>query len=67
MIDHFGILASVYDRAIPFTRVEFMPTGRHTGKNSIMLDSDIQVPELANPDDNTFMVDYIIKPSIENK
>ena len=24
MIDHFGILASVYDRAIPFTRVEFM-------------------------------------------
>ena len=32
-----------------------------------MLDSEIAVPELTNPDDNTFMVDYIIKPSIERR
>lgn len=47
--------------------IEFDPTGRHTGKNSILIDPEIQIPELINPDDNTFMIDYVINPSIERR
>lgn len=47
--------------------IDFSPTDRHVGKNSIKLDQIIQVPILENHTENNFMVDYVINPSIERR
>lgn len=45
----------------------FSPCSKYYAKNSILLDDEIQIPVLESNTPNTFMVDYIIKPSIERR
>ena len=47
--------------------ISFSPCDRYYAKNSIKLDDYIQIPILEHNTPNTFMVDYIIKPSIERR
>ena len=47
--------------------ISFSPSDRYYAKNSIKLDDYVQVPLLENNQDNNFMLDYIIKPSIERR
>lgn len=46
--------------------ISFSPCDRYYAKNSIKLDNYIEIPTL-DGQANTFMVDYIIKPSIERR
>src|SRR5574344_2423487 len=47
--------------------ISFSPCDRYYAKNSIKLDDYIQIPILEQNVPNNFMVDYIIKPSIERR
>jgi len=47
--------------------ISFSPCDKYYAKNSIKLDDYIQIPILEHNTPNTFMVDYIIKPSIERR
>ena len=47
--------------------ISFSPCDRYYAKNSIKLDDYIQIPILEHNTPNNFMVDYIIKPSIERR
>ena len=46
--------------------ISFSPCDRYYAKNSIKLDNYIEIPTLEGQG-NTFMVDYIIKPSVERR
>ena len=47
--------------------ISFSPCDRYYAKNSIKLDDYIQIPILEQNVPNNFMVDYIIKPSVERR
>lgn len=47
--------------------ISFSPCDRYYAKNSIKLDDYIQIPILEQNTPNNFMVDYIIKPSVERR
>ena len=47
--------------------IAFNNTSQYRGKNSINLDEFIQVPILEDNEHNTFLTDYIIKPTIAHR
>ena len=63
ILDFLGYMEMVGKRR----SISFAPSERYYAKNSIRLDDMIQVPILENGAENTFLVDYIIKPSVERR
>lgn len=47
--------------------ISFTPSSRFYAKNSLGLDSYVEIPLLANGDKNTFLTDYILKPTLERR
>lgn len=47
--------------------ISFNPSSKFYAKNSLKLDGYIDIPVLKDGDKNTFMIDYIINPTIERR
>ena len=47
--------------------ISFAPSSKFYAKNSLGLDSYVEIPILANGDNNTFLTDYILNPTIERR
>lgn len=47
--------------------ITFMPSSKVYAKNSLQLDNYVEIPILEKGDKNTFLTDYILKPTIEKR
>lgn len=47
--------------------ISFTPSSKFYAKNSLGLDSYVEIPILAKGDNNTFLTDYILNPTIERR
>lgn len=47
--------------------ISFTPSNKFYAKNSLQLDGYIEIPTLTSNDANTFLTDYILKPTIEHR
>ena len=47
--------------------ISFSPSSKFYAKNSLGLDSYVEIPILAKGDNNTFLTDYILNPTIERR
>ena len=47
--------------------ISFTPSSKFYAKNSLGLDSYVEIPILASGDKNTFLTDYILNPTIERR
>ena len=47
--------------------ISFTPSSKFYAKNSLGLDSYVEIPILSNGDKNTFLTDYILNPTIERR
>ena len=47
--------------------ITFMPSSKVYAKNSLQLDNYVEIPILQSGDKNTFLTDYILKPTIEKR
>lgn len=47
--------------------ITFMPSSKVYAKNSLGLDNYVEIPILQKGDKNTFLTDYVLKPTIERR
>lgn len=47
--------------------ITFMPSSKVYAKNSLGLDNYVEIPILEKGDKNTFLTDYVLKPTIERR